>query len=150
MICRNLLFHLRRVGGGGRHVDLAQAVLLRSARGFQPLQHVVHLVAGDVDEGRDIAPDQRLPGKLALYLPLEGGGRGTDGAEVSVHRLGILPEVLHRHPGKGLLHPRLLDGQFLHLGGLDLQRFVDKVAQHLLAQAQHLLGPDLRLAGGND
>ena len=140
-------FHRRFAFGRGRKVDFAQSVFLGTARGLEPFDQLVDLVAGDIDEGRDITAQQRVPCQFTRDLALERFGRGTDRGEIFVHPAGFLAEVLRRDTGIGLVDFGLRDIQFLRDGGLDLQRFVYQIAQHLHAHASHFLVADRPLIG---
>ena len=52
--------------------------------------------------------------------------------------------------GVGLLDLRVFDGDVRSLGFLNLQRFVDEIAQHLKPQPFSLLIADLAFVGGKD
>lgn len=60
---------------------------------------------------------------------------------------GLLPEILLGHAGIGLINLCLIDRHFLRLSGLNLQRFVNQIAQHLHPHALHFFCRNLPFVG---
>ncbi len=76
--------------------------------------------------------------------------RTRSDSEIGVHRGDILTEILRRDAGVGLVDFLWRDDDFLRPGFLNLQRFVDQIAQHLIAQPLHFRVRNLVFIRGSD
>jgi hypothetical protein len=149
----NLLYDAGRVGarfrrrfGRGGQEDFGDAILARAARGLQPVDDLLDLLLADADEGLDLAALESLPGEFGMDLALDRLFRRADAAQIFAEALRRMAEAAGEALVIGFDLGRL-DLDVALLGGLDLQRLVHQVAQHLGADDLHLLGRDLGVAG---
>ncbi len=89
------------------------------------------------------------PCDFALDLAADGANRGAVGGEEGGHLLGRLLHIA-RDARHGAVDIGRLDEDFGGLGGLDLERLVDQIAQHLLAQGVDFVGRDRVSAGDRE
>ncbi len=139
---------VRLVGPVDRHEDLGNARFGLADVRAGAAQRVVDLGLRDVDLRAHLAADDLGPGDLRLDL-LHGDVEGDAGA------LDVLLELAARHAGgaldvaEALLHLAVGGLQAEPLGVLDLQAFVDHLAQHLCGHALAQVRAVLQ-AGGAD
>jgi len=112
----------------------------------EPVDDRLHFVVADADAALDLRALQPLRRDLALDL----AAQRLDRRALRIEEGGeLVRSLLHVRgdPDDGLVDVGRLDRDLLAPRFLDLQRLVDQVAQHLLAQAVDLAGGDLAAVG---
>ena len=135
---------LRNAVAGCRQEDLADAIFLRALRSVHAIEDRLHFVVADRHRILDLLLLQAPPCGLALHLATKRADRGAVGFQVVGELCGI-----HLHAfgdaHDGLVDILVRDLDLGSLGRLNLKRFVDQVAQHLLAQLLDLIGGQLAI-----